>query len=159
MIAAPDRYLADFAAAGADVLTVHVEASAHLHRTVQAIKELGLAAGVTLNPGTPLSALDAILLDADLVLIMSVNPGFSGQAYIPGSTARVRQVRQRLDALGSGAWLEVDGGVKPANAAEIAAAGATVLVAASAIFGGPATIGENIADFRARLDSPPYSGA
>ncbi len=136
MIETPDRYLADFARAGADRLTVHVETCPHLHRTVQAIKELGVKAGVTLNPATPLGALDDILPEVDLVLIMSVNPGFGGQSYIPASTGRIRRLRQRLDAIGSPAWLEVDGGLKPENAAEVVQAGATALVAGSAIFNG-----------------------
>lgn len=136
MIEQPERYLAEFARAGADLLTVHVETCPHLHRTVQAIKELGVQAGVALNPATSLTALDAILPDVDLVLVMSVNPGFGGQRYIPGTTARLRQVRQSLTTLASPAWLQVDGGVKMNNAAEIADAGATVLVAGSAIFSG-----------------------
>lgn len=138
MIENPDRYLADFARAGADILTVHVETCPHLHRTVQAIKEIGLKAGVTMNPATSLSALEETLrlIDIDLVLIMSVNPGFGGQTYIPGSTGKICRVRHMLDEIGSPAWLEVDGGVKPDNAAQIVAAGATVLVAGSAVFKG-----------------------
>jgi len=152
MITQPERYLADFARAGADVMTVHVEASPHLHRTVQAIRELGVRAGVTLNPATPLVALEEILPDVDLVLVMSVSPGFGGQSYIPGSTARIRRLRAMLDAIGSAAELEVDGGIKPDNAVEVAAAGATLLVAGSAVFGGPRAIAENVAAFRAALD-------
>jgi len=152
MITEPSRYLADFAQAGADILTVHVEASVHLHRTIQVIKELGIRAGVTLNPATPLEMLGEILPDVDLVLVMSVNPGFSGQSYIPASTARVARLRQMLDAIDSRAWLEVDGGVKPDNAMEIVAAGADVLVSASAIFGGPASIAANVAAFRSALN-------
>lgn len=148
MIEKPERYLADFAQAGADILTVHVETCPHLHRTVQVIRELGVRPGVTLNPATPLSTLEEILPDVDLVLIMSVNPGFGGQSYIPGSTAKIRRLRQMLDAIGSTADLEVDGGVKAHNAAEIAAAGANVLVAGSAIFGGGRSIAANIAAFR-----------
>ncbi len=136
MIANPDRYLADFARAGADRLIVHVETCPHLHRTVQAIQELGLKAGVTLNPATSLTTLEEILPEVDLVLIMSVNPGFGGQRYIPSSTAKIRRLRRMLDALHSPAWLEVDGGIRPENAAEIVQAGATVLVAGSAIFDG-----------------------
>jgi ribulose-phosphate 3-epimerase len=151
MIEHPDRYLADFAKAGADILTVHVETCPHLHRTIQAIRELGVKPGVTLNPATPLATLEEILPDVDLVLIMSVNPGFGGQSYIPGSTAKIRRLRQMLDAIGSTADLEVDGGVKPGNAAEIARAGANVLVAGSAIFGGPCSIADNIAAFREAL--------
>ncbi len=151
MIEQPERYLADFAAAGAGGLTVHVETCPHLHRTIQTIRELGLRPGVTLNPATPLSSLEEILPGVDLVLIMSVNPGFGGQSYIPTSTGRIQRLRAMLDASGSSADLEVDGGVTPANAAEIAAAGADVLVAGSAIFGGPAGIAGNIAAFRRAL--------
>jgi ribulose-phosphate 3-epimerase len=136
MIEEPDRYVQEFSRAGADILTVHVEACPHLHRSVQFIKQLGVRAGVSLNPGMPLTALEAILPDVDLVLLMSVNPGFGGQSYIPGSTARIRRVREMLDAIGSQALLEVDGGVKPSNAAEVVAAGATVFVAGSAVFKG-----------------------
>jgi ribulose-phosphate 3-epimerase len=136
MIENPDRYLADFAHAGADRLIVHVETCPHLHRTVQAIKELGMKAGVTLNPATSLTTLEEILPEVDLVLIMSVNPGFGGQRYIPSSTAKIHRLRQMLDALNSPAWLEVDGGIRPENAAEIVQAGATVLVAGSAVFKG-----------------------
>ncbi len=148
MIEHPDRYLADFVAAGADILTVHVETCPHLHRTVQAIRELGVRPGVTLNPATPLGALEEILPYVDLVLVMSVNPGFGGQSYIPASTTRIRRLRAMLDAIDSAAELEVDGGIKPGNAAEVAAAGASVLVAGSAIFGGPQSIAENIAAFQ-----------
>jgi len=151
MIVEPERYVGAFADAGADILTVHVEASPHLHRTVQAIRELGVRPGVTLNPATPLSALEEILPAVDLVLIMSVNPGYGGQSYIPFSTEKIRRLRAMLDSIGSTADLEVDGGVKPGNAAEIAAAGADVLVAGSAIFGGPDSVAENIAAFRAAL--------
>jgi ribulose-phosphate 3-epimerase len=148
MIAHPDRYLEDFVRAGANVITVQVEACPHLHRTIQAIKGLGVKAGVTLNPATPLVTLEEILPDIDLALIMSVNPGFGGQAYIPTSTAKIHRLRQMLDAIGSPAELEVDGGVKMENAAEIVGAGATVLVAGSAVFAGRATIAENIALLR-----------
>jgi len=151
MIEKPERYLADFARAGADVLTVHVETCPHLHRTVQAIRELGVRPGVTLNPATPLVALEEILPAVDLVLIMSVNPGFGGQSYIPSSTAKIARLRAMLDAIGSAAELEVDGGIKPGNAAAIVAAGATVLVAGSAIFGGPNTVADNVAAFGREL--------
>ncbi len=145
MIEAPDRYLADFARAGADRLTVHVEASPHLHRTLQAIKELGLKAGVALNPATPLVTLEEILPDEALVLVMTVNPGFGGQRYIPGSTDKIRRARQMLTRIGSPAWLQVDGGITPATAPEAVQAGATVLVAGSAVFGGPAGVAQNVA--------------
>lgn len=148
MIGNPDRYVTEFAKAGADIITVHVEATPHLHRVVQSIHEHGAKAGVTLNPATPLLSLEEILPEVELVLVMSVNPGFGGQSYIPGSTAKIRRLRQMLDAIGSTADLEVDGGIKPSNAAEVIEAGATVLVAGSAIFGGTHTIEENIAAFR-----------
>lgn len=151
MIERPERYLADFARAGADVLTVHVETCPHLHRTIQAIRELGVRPGVTLNPATPLVALEEVLPYVDLVLVMSVNPGFGGQSYIPGSTDKVRRLRAMLDAIGSTAELEVDGGIKPGNAAEIVNAGATVLVAGSAIFGGTQSIAANVAAFQSVL--------
>jgi ribulose-phosphate 3-epimerase len=151
MIEKPERYLADFAGAGADILTVHVETCPHLHRTVQMIRELGVRPGVTLNPATSLTTLENILPDVDLVLIMSVNPGFGGQSFIPGSLDKIRRLRQMLDEIGSTADLEVDGGIKTHNAAEIVAAGATVLVVGSAIFGGPNSIAENMAAFQAAL--------
>lgn len=113
MIENPDKYIADFAQAGADIITVHVETCPHLHRTIQSIHEQGAKAGVTLNPATPLVTLEEILPDVELVLIMSVNPGFGGQSYIPASTAKIRRLRQMLDAIGSEADLEVDGGIKP----------------------------------------------
>jgi ribulose-phosphate 3-epimerase len=148
MISNPDRYLADFAGAGADRITVQVETCPHLHRTIEAIKELGLKAGVTLNPATALTTLEEILPEVDLALIMSVNPGFGGQSYIPASTAKIRRLRRMLDAINSPAELEVDGGVKAANAAEIVAAGATVLVAGSAIFNREMSVGASIAQLR-----------
>lgn len=149
MIVEPERYLADFARAGADVLTVHVEACPHLHRTIQQIRELGVKAGVTLNPATPLTALEEVLPDVDLVLVMSVNPGFGGQSYIPGATDRVRRLRAMLDRVGSPAELEVDGGVKPENAREVVEAGATVLVAGSAVFSGD--VAANVRRLRAAV--------
>ena len=153
MIEQPERYLADFARAGADILTVHVETCPHLHRTVEAIREVGARPGVTLNPATPLVALEEILPYVDLVLIMSVNPGFGGQSYIPTSTDKIRRLRAMLDAVGSAAELEVDGGIKPDNAAAVAAAGASLLVAGSAIFGGSRSVAENVAAFRAALQT------
>jgi len=148
MIVEPERYLEEFAQAGADYLTVHVEASPHLHRTVQAIHELGIKAGVALNPATPLGALEEILGEIDLILIMSVNPGFGGQSYISGSTDKIRRLRQMLDIIGSDALIEVDGGIKEFNAAEIAGAGADLLVAGSAVFGGARPISQNIKALR-----------
>ncbi len=152
MIERPEQLIPAFARAGADRITVHVETCPHLHRTVQQIKELNLKVGVTLNPATPLSVLAEILPDVDLALLMSVNPGFGGQSYIPGSTARIKRLRQMLDERGlAHVELEVDGGIKPENAAEVVAAGATVLVVGSAVFDRHASIAANIAALRASL--------
>lgn len=134
MITNADAFIQEFAEAGADYLTVHVEACPHLHRTVQSIKERGVKAGVTLNPATPIASLQEILPDVDLVLIMSVNPGFGGQKFIPSALNKVAAARAMLDRIHSRALLEVDGGIKAENAAQVVAAGATVLVAGSAIF-------------------------
>ena len=154
MIEQPGRIIPAFARAGADRITVHVETCPHLHRTVQQIKELRLKPGVTLNPATPLIALEEILPHVDLVLLMSVNPGFGGQSYIPGSTAKIARLRRMLDERGLiGVELEVDGGVKARNAAEIVAAGATVLVAGSAVFDRQSGIAANIAALRDCLAS------
>ena len=136
MITNADAFIPEFAKAGADYLTVHVEACPHLHRTIQSIKELKVKAGVTLNPATPVHTLQEILAEVDLVLIMSVNPGFGGQKFIDSCLAKVKAVRQMLDRIGSHALLEVDGGVKAENAAQVLEAGADVLVAGSAIFSG-----------------------
>ena len=148
MIEKPERYLADFAAAGADRLTIHVETCPHLHRAVQQIKEAGCKAGVALNPATPLAALEEILPEVDLVLVMSVNPGFGGQAYISSSTKKIARLRAMLDQIGSAAELEVDGGINAATIGEAAGAGATVLVAGSAIFNNKASVAENIGQLR-----------
>lgn len=134
MMTNPDAFIAEFAEAGADHLTVHVEACPHLHRTVQSIQERGVKAGVTLNPATPAVMLSEIVRDADLILIMSVSPGFGGQKFIPSSLRKIAEVRAMIDRTNSRALLEVDGGVKPDNAEDILAAGAEVLVAGSAVF-------------------------
>jgi ribulose-phosphate 3-epimerase len=134
MITNADSFIPEFVAAGADYVTVHVEACPHLHRTIQSIKERGAKAGVTLNPATPVSLLQDILADVDLVLVMSVNPGFGGQKFIPSVLKKIAAIREMLDRIQSRALLEVDGGVKVDNAAQIIAAGANVLVAGSAIF-------------------------
>jgi ribulose-phosphate 3-epimerase len=134
MMTNPDAFIAEFAAAGANYLTVHVEACPHLHRTVQSIKEQGVKAGVTLNPATSLHTIEEILPEVDLVLIMSVNPGFGGQKFIASCLQKIAKARQMIDRIGSRALLEVDGGVKIDNAAQVIAAGADVLVAGSAIF-------------------------
>ena len=149
MIENPDRYVEDFAKAGADIITVHVEACPHLPRTIQAIRATGARAGVTLNPATPLSTLEEILPYVDLVLIMSVNPGFGGQSYIPSSTDKIRRLRAMLDAIGSKAHLEVDGGVKVGNIAEVTSAGADVIIAGSAVFGGQSSISDNVSSLKA----------
>jgi len=151
MIEEPERFLADFVNAGADIITVHVETCPHLHRTIQSIKGLGVKAGVTLNPATPVARLDEILPYVDLTLIMSVNPGFGGQSYIPTSAAKVCRLRRMLDLIGSNAWLEVDGGIKPGNAKELVEAGADVLVAGSAVFNRANTVAGNIAALRAAI--------
>lgn len=134
MIENPDLYIPDFAKAGADIITVHQEAVPHLHRTVQLIKSLGKKAGVSLNPATPVETLDVILDELDLVLIMSVNPGFGGQSFIPSALDKIRALRQRITERGLSTELEVDGGVKIDNIREVVAAGADVLVAGSAVF-------------------------
>ncbi|MDG1755411.1 MAG: ribulose-phosphate 3-epimerase [Rhodothermales bacterium] len=144
MIENPDDYIEAFADAGADIITVHVEACTHLHRTIQAIRATGARPGVTLNPATSLSTLEEILPEVDLVLIMSVNPGFGGQSYIPASTDKIRRLRSMLDAIGSSAHLEVDGGVKASNVAEVTGAGADVIIAGSAVFGGSESVEANV---------------
>jgi ribulose-phosphate 3-epimerase len=144
MIENPDLYIHEFAAAGADIITVHQEAVPHLHRTVQLIKSLGRKAGVSINPATPVASLDVILDELDLVLVMSVNPGFGGQAFIPSALVKLRNLRRSITQRGLATELEVDGGVKLDNIADVVAAGADVLVAGSAVFGADdyaATIG------------------
>jgi len=140
MVEEPGRYLQDFAAAGADLLTVHYEACRHLHRVLQQIKALGLKCGVALNPTTPVEVLRDILPELDLVLVMSINPGFGGQAYIPFTTARIARAAAMLKEIGSTADLEVDGGVyggESGNAGEVIRAGANVLVSGTGVFGQP----------------------
>jgi ribulose-phosphate 3-epimerase len=134
MIEKPDWFLDDFIKAGADYLTVHVEACVHLHRTVQYLKDKGLKAGVSLNPATPLSALDYILPDLDMVLLMSVNPGFGGQQFIPFVLDKIRSLKNIIREKGCSTLIMVDGGVKPSNAVEVASAGADMLVMGSAYF-------------------------
>lgn len=134
MIVDPDRYLERFRDAGANILTVHWEACNHLHRTLTQIKKLGMKAGVSINPHTPVDLLDDILLEADLVLIMSVNPGFGGQKFIENSLTRISRLRKMIDQKGLSVLIEVDGGVDVSNAASIYRAGANVLVAGNAVF-------------------------
>jgi ribulose-phosphate 3-epimerase len=137
MIENADQYIEAFAEAGAGMISVHVEALRHVHRTVHAIKALGVKAGVVLNPGTPVDALIEIAGDVDFVLVMSVNPGFGGQTFIPRSESKLREVRAVLDAAGNGAPIEIDGGVDQQNVARVVAAGARIIVAGSAIFNTP----------------------
>lgn len=134
MIVDPDRYITDFKKVGADVLTVHYEACTHLHRTVQAIKDEGIQAGVALNPHTPIAVLEDIIIDLDLVLIMSVNPGFGGQSFIENTYKKIIQLRDLIDKSSSSAKIEIDGGVNDQNAGKLLAAGADVLVAGSFVF-------------------------
>ena len=137
MVEPVDRIVPDFAGAGASIISFHPEASRHVHRTIQLIKGAGCQAGLVLNPATPVAVLDHVLEELDLVLLMSVNPGFGGQGFIPSTLDKLRAVRARIDALGKPIRLEIDGGVKPGNIGQIAAAGADTFVAGSAIFGQP----------------------
>jgi ribulose-phosphate 3-epimerase len=148
MIESPERQLASFCAAGADNMTVHVETCPNLHRTIHQIKELGCRAGVTLNPSTPTVSLEEILPYVDLVLIMTVNPGFGGQTFIPSMLSKIRRVRTMLDKIGSEAELEVDGGIGPETTPLVVEAGARVLVAGSAVFDAPEGIAKAIARLR-----------
>jgi ribulose-phosphate 3-epimerase len=137
MIENPDLYIPDFAKAGSDIITVHQEAVPHLHRTIQLIHSLGKKAGVSINPATPVNTLEVILAEVDLVLVMTVNPGFGGQSFIPATLDKIRQLREMIDRSGRAIELEIDGGVKADNIGEIAAAGADVFVAGSAVFNAP----------------------
>ena len=149
MIAPVDPYITAFAEAGADIITFHPEAGPHPHRTAQAIRAAGCRVGVSLNPGTPLAALDQLLDLVDLVLVMSVNPGFGGQSFITSQLEKISQLRQLIDASGRDIELEVDGGVNRETAAQVIAAGASVLVAGTATFkGGPTLYAENITALR-----------
>lgn len=135
MIENPDKFIQDFAKAGSDIITVHAEACGHLHRTIHYIKEQGIRAGVSLNPATPVNALEHILRDVDLVLVMSVNPGFSGQGFIDHSLSKIERIRRMIDEGNCKAELEVDGGIKVSNIGAVAKAGANVFVSGSGIFG------------------------
>ena len=149
MISPVDPYLDAFAEAGADGLTVHPEAGPHIHRTLQHIKKLGKRAGAVLNPGTPIDVLDNVMDLVDLILVMSVNPGFGGQSFIESQLKKIEAARKRIDATGRDIALEVDGGITPETAKRAIAAGATVLVAGTAVFqGGPAKYAANIAALR-----------
>ncbi|HXX56535.1 MAG TPA: ribulose-phosphate 3-epimerase [Thermodesulfovibrionales bacterium] len=151
MIEEPDRYIGDFMSAGADFLTVHLEAAVHLHRTVTRMKEGGVKAGVSLNPATPVRSLESILSDLDFVLIMSVDPGFGGQSFIPQSIEKIKMLKGMIDERGLPVFIEVDGGIKYENAREVADAGAEILVMGSAFFHSP-DYRELTAKLRERLD-------
>jgi ribulose-phosphate 3-epimerase len=151
MIEKPERYIETFAKAGASGLTVHVETCPDMHNTLKQIKSFGCRAGIVLNPETSLEALDPYLAEADLVLVMSVHPGYSGQKFMPESIARVAEVRKKLDALGSSAWLEVDGGINYDTLPKMKEAGATAFVAATAIFKNPEGIAAGVKLLRSLL--------
>ena len=158
MITDPDRYVADFARAGADVITVHAEAAGHLHRTLDLIRGLGAKAGVALNPATPLSAVEEVLDRIDLLLIMSVNPGFGGQAFIPEAVDKVARARALIESRRPGeVALEVDGGVDAETAPALVAAGATVLVAGSAVFGHPGGAAAGVQAIRSAVAGTSWS--
>ncbi len=149
MISPVDPYIEEFAAAGASILTVHPEAGPHLHRTLQSIKAAGVKAGVALNPATPASVIEPVLDDLDLVLVMSVNPGFGGQSFISSQLRKIEEVRKMIDRTGRDIHLEVDGGVNAETAPKVISAGANVLVAGSAVFrGGESAYAANIAALR-----------
>ena len=151
MIEDPDRYIRDFAEAGASMISVHVEVLPHLHRTVAAIKARGARAGVVLNPATPVVSIENVAGDVDFVLIMSVNPGFGGQTFIPASLERIRRVRELLDAVNPTCRLEVDGGIKIGNAGKVVAAGADTLVIGSAIYAAEIDIASAMRALRAEV--------
>ncbi len=148
MIVEPERYVERFAAAGADVVTIHAEATPHVHRALQMVRAAGAKAGLALNPATPLDWFADVMGELDLALLMSVNPGFGGQRFIPGSLERLERLRALRDRRAPEVLIEVDGGVTPGNAAELVRRGADVLVAGSAVFGGPATLAENLGALR-----------
>lgn len=151
MICDPDRYIAEFAAAGADIITVHAEACPHLNRTIASIKEQGAKAGVVLNPATPLTELEYILEDLDMVLLMTVNPGFGGQKYIESCTRKIQDLRKMITDRGLAIDIEVDGGIKLDNVGKVLDAGANVIVAGSAVFGGD--VEQNVKDFLKVMNS------
>ena len=153
MIENPEWYIDDFAKAGADIITVHQETCPHLQRNIQQIHDLGIRAGVSLNPSTPVSTLDEIISEVDLVLVMSVNPGFSGQSYISSCTGKIKKLREMLDSCGSSADLEVDGGVNVDTVCEVIGAGANAFVAGSAVFNDKQSVAENVLLLREKIDS------
>lgn len=149
MIEAPERYVADFAKAGADIITVHAEATMHLHRTVHLIRELGKKPSVAINPATPVSAIEEVIDDLDQALVMTVNPGFGGQAFIPSMLPKISRVRAMIDERNLSTDLQVDGGVSASTAASVVQAGANVLVAGSAVYNDSMSVAEGIAAIRA----------
>jgi len=151
MIESPEKYIQQFAQAGANIITVHVEVCPHLHRVVESIKELGVKAGVSLNPSTPLTTVDEVLSALDLVLLMSVNPGFGGQQFIEGTVGKIARLRNRLDELGLAAELEVDGGINAEIAPRVAKAGARVLVAGAAVFNKKGSVSQALRRIRKSL--------
>ena len=151
MIENPEFYIEDFSKAGADIITVHQEATPHLHRTIQQIHDLGIKAGVSINPSTSVRTLDEIICDVDLILVMSVNPGFGGQSYIHSCTNKIRKVREMLDERGFSADLEVDGGVNVDTVNEVISAGANAFVAGSAIFNDKNSVAENVSALREKI--------
>jgi len=151
MIEAPEKYIQQFAQAGANIITVHVEVCPHLHRVVESIKELGVKAGVSLNPSTPLTTVDEVLSTLDLVLLMSVNPGFGGQQFIESTVGKIARLRRRLDELGLAAELEVDGGINAEIAPRVAKAGARVLVAGAAVFNKKESVSQALGRIRESL--------
>lgn len=148
MVSGPERLFPELAEAGADIITVHVEACTHLHRVVDQIKDVGARAGVAINPGTPVSAVEEVLPEVDLVLVMTVNPGLGGQAFIESTLGKIRRVRSILDASGLPAELEVDGGINSRTARSVVEAGARVLVAGSAVYNGDSSVAEAITKIR-----------
>ena len=155
MVTDPERLIPEFVAAGAGIVTVHVEAVGHLHRVVQQIKELGARAGVALNPATPLSAVEEIITDVDLILCMTVNPGYGGQTFIPGSLEKVRRLRDMIDVGPYPVELEVDGGIKPDNVAAVVERGADVIVVGSAIYGDVLSVGDSVKALRQAISLAP----
>ena len=153
MIENPERYIEDFSKAGADIITVHQETCPHLHRTIQQIHDLDIRAGVSINPSTPVSTLDEIIAEVDLVLVMSVNPGFGGQSYISACTSKIQKLRAMLDICGSSADLEVDGGVNVNTVSEVIGAGANAFVAGSAVFNDKQSVAENVSLLRDKIAS------
>lgn len=151
MIAHPESYISDFVEAGSDIIVVHAEATHHLHGTIQNIQSLGAKAGVALNPSTPLNHIEHVLADIDMLVIMTVNPGFGGQRFIESMLPKIKKARETIEKMGLDTDLEVDGGINPRNAKQAIDAGANVLVAGSAVFKGEGTIAENIAALKGAI--------